>query len=415
MKLLARYNRINLVASVLIFLLASVAFYFLLRYVLIRQVDDDLIIEQHEIELYVAKYNRLPETLPVNDQQISFAPAHDIKARRSFTSASSKDHHHKEEPVRQLKFNIQASNQWYQAIVSKSLEGTNEMTRSIIIITLATIFAMLIVSLLINRLVLGKLWRPFYKSLDVMKTYRLGQSKPGFETTSIEEFTLLNSTLEQAISNAETEYLRLKEFTENASHELQTPLAVIRSKLDVLIQDEHLSATQSMAAQSAYDAVNKLARLNQSLLLLSKIENRQFAGKVKLNLKELIAQKIIAFKEIWEERNFNISDSLQEKEIAMNSILAEVMLNNLFSNATRHTPKDGLISITLTGKAVSIANTAIAGPLDETRLFQRFYKGGQATDNQGLGLSIIRQICIDSGFTINYHFSGNEHHFIIHF
>jgi len=412
MKLFTKYNRINLLSSVAIFLLASFAFYFLLRYVLIKQVDDDLEIEQHEIELYVAKYQQLPEALPVRDQQIDFTPAKDNDGKRKFSTVSC---HQLKGASRQLVFFIAVKNEWYKVSVSKSLRSTNNITRSIILISLSTILIMLIASFVINRLLLRKLWKPFYQSLASMKAFRLGYVKPVFDTTNIDEFNTLNKTLEQAVSNAENEYQRLKEFTENASHELQTPLAVIRSKLDVLIQDEQLSASQSLTVQSAYDAVNKLARLNQSLLLLSKIENRQFSDKTLFNFKEIVEQKIIAFKEIWEEKKFNLEISLKDCNVSMNSTLAELMLNNLFSNAVRHTSKGGTIRITLSATELIISNSAVSGALDNNKLFDRFYKGGQASDNQGLGLSIVQQICVVSGCVVHYKFVNYEHQFTVSF
>jgi signal transduction histidine kinase len=124
---------------------------------------------------------------------------------------------------------------------------------------------------------LRHLWKPFYK-ISGIKKFRLGRKNiPEFPQSKIDEFNLLNHELDQFIQGAEKEYTLLKEFTENASHELQTPLAIVRTKLDTLIQDEHLSESQSIAAQTAYEAIQKLAKLNQSLLLLSKIENRQFS------------------------------------------------------------------------------------------------------------------------------------------
>ena len=185
---------------------------------------------------------------------------------------------HEHDDFRQISFTLPVGDQWLLFRVSKSLEGMRNMNRSIISITLITIILILLVSLLINRWLIRHLWQPFYYTLSGIKKYRLGERKnPEFPKSGIDEFNLLNNTLDQFIGAAEKEYTLLREFTENASHELQTPLAVVRSKLDTLIQDEHLSEAQSQAAQSAYEAIQKMARLNQSLLLLSKIENRQFS------------------------------------------------------------------------------------------------------------------------------------------
>jgi signal transduction histidine kinase len=417
MKLLTKYSRINLFSSVVIFLFASIAFYILLHLVLIDQVDEDLKIEEHEIETYVEKFERLPEAMPVKNQKIYYYPVSEHTEKRTFKHIIVKDAHENEkERFRQLKFFIAVKEQWYQVFVEKSLKETEDISRSIIIISLATITAMLAAAFIINRLLLRKLWRPFYTSLSLMKEFRLGQTQRiSFKETNIDEFNDLNKTLEQSIKSAEREYQQLKEFTENASHELQTPLAVIRSKMDVLMQDEKLSENQSYLVQSAYEAVQKLARLNQSMLLLNKIENRQFSETSIIDIEQLTEQKLIYFKELLGVKNITVSAKLEKVMKRMNLSLAEILLNNLFSNAIRYTPEGGKINITLSGSSMIFSNTAENDSLDKTKLFNRFYKGQQSLDNHGLGLSIVKQICLVSGFSIEYKFTSGQHSFEILF
>ena len=415
MKLFTRYFRINLLATLFIFLLASIAFYFLLWYVMIAQVDEDLKIEQREIETYVRRYQRPPEPITVKDQRTSFERTDIREMQRSFrTIPSSEAHEH--EDFREISFTLPAGDQWLLFRVSKSLEGMRNMNRSIISISLLTIVLILLVSLLINRWLIRRLWQPFYDTLTGIKKYRLGEKKnPEFARSRIDEFNLLNNTLDQFIGNAEKEYNLLREFTENASHELQTPLAVVRSKLDTLIQDEHLSEAQSQAAQAAYEAIQKMARLNQSLLLLSKIENKQFSETRPVDLKKAIEDKMADWQELWQARSLVVHAELKPRSVIMNPQLTDILLNNLFSNATRHTPEGGSVWIQLKDKSFIMSNTASGGSLDSGKLFQRFSKGGQATDQYGLGLSIIRQITDVTGIEVGYHFTNGLHIFTISF
>jgi signal transduction histidine kinase len=415
MKLFTRYFRINLLATVLIFLLASIAFYFLIWFVMIGQVDDDLKIEQREIESYVSKYQRAPEPIIVKDQRISYEPTELREKTRHFSTIKSPDETEPED-FRQISFALPVGNQWLLFKVSKSLEGTQHMNRSIIIISLLTIVLILLVSLLINRWLLHRLWKPFYNTLSGIKKYRLGEKKiPVFGESPVDEFNLLNATLDQFITGAEKEYTMLKEFTENASHELQTPLAIVRSKLDVMIQDEKLSETQSNAAQTAYEAIQKMAKLNQSLLLLSKIENRQFSETNSFDFKDLVKEKMIALQEIWQGRSLQITSSLESAPVVMNKELADILLNNLLNNAMRHTGAGTAIHLQLDINKFEISNTASNGPLDPEKLFKRFSKGGQSTDQHGLGLSIVQQIVEVSGKQISYHFSTGQHVFTLSF
>jgi signal transduction histidine kinase len=415
MNLFTRYFRINLLATLIIFILASLAFYFLLWYVSIAQMDEDLKIEQREIETYVQKYNRPPEPITVKDQNISFSSSGIRNSSRKFSTIKSPNPGEREN-FRQISFTLPVNNQWLEFKVSKSLEGTEHLNRSIIIISLLTIIAILFVSLLINRWLLRRLWKPFYNTLSGVEKFRLGEKAiPRFENTSITEFNFLNTTISQFIREADREYFLLKEFTENASHELQTPLAIVRSTLEVMMQDEKLSETQSHSLQAAFSAIRKMSRLNQSLLLLSKIENKQYADTHSFDMKIMVQEKINDWQELWQGRNLHISSSLETSIISMNDQLAEMMISNLFSNAARHTPESGDIQIRLTPDRLEITNSSNYGPLDEEKLFKRFSRVGQTTDNYGLGLSIIKQIADVSGMQATYHYEGGMHIFIIIF
>ena len=413
MNLFTRYFRINLLATVIIFIMASLAFYFLLWYVSIAQMDEDLKIEQREVETYVQKYNHPPEPISVKDQNISYSISDVRNKFRKFSTIPSPNPPEKEN-FRQISFTVPVNNQWLLFKVSKSLEGTEHLNRSIIIISLLTITAILLVSLLINRWQLRRLWKPFYKTLSGVEKFRLGEKTiPRFENSTITEFNFLNSTINQFIRDADKEYFLLKEFTENASHELQTPLAIVRSTLDVMMQDEKLSESQSNSLQAAHSAIQKMSRLNQSLLLLNKIENRQFSNIHSFDFKTLVQEKMSDWQELWQGRNLNISSSLDSAMVSMNEQLAEMMISNLFSNAARHTPDTGNIEIRLTNEVFEISNSAVDGPLDKEKLFKRFSKIGQTTDHHGLGLSIVKQIADVSGMSIAYRFSKGDHIFSV--
>lgn len=417
MKLFTKYNRINLLATVAIFLLACIAFFFLLRYIFIEQVDEDLEIEQKEIIAYVQKNNHLPEVIQLHDQQTSYTQVDHQPEQQQliYKTISQHDKHNRESRLfRQLNFTIDVNGQSSLVTVRKSLEGTDDLVQSIIIITICTILLILIATFFINRFVLRKLWQPFYNTLHTIKDFKLDDKQSlHFDKSNIDEFDLMNNTLEQAVNKAAQDYIVLKEFTENASHELQTPLAVIRCKLDLLIQDEQLSEQQSNAAAEAYEAINKLSKLNQSLLLLAKIENKQFDDPKQVNLKEKIETKLKHFSELWQSRNIKVQSLLEDSFITMNPALADILLNNLLSNAAKHNVADGTIEIDLKQGSLMISNTGPAQSLNTSQLFTRFYKQGAANENHGLGLSIIKQICAVSGCSIRYIFDDAMKHTFI--
>jgi signal transduction histidine kinase len=280
------------------------------------------------------------------------------------------------------------------------------------VIVLTTVLLMLLASSLINRFVLKNLWRPFYEALQTLRSFKLQQHPPlKLPATAIDEFAFMNTALETTANQAQRDYFLLKEFTENASHEMQTPLAVIRSKLDLLIQNEHLSSYESKALQSSYEAIQKLSRLNQTLLLLAKIDNRQYATITRINLAEKFRTQLDEFSELWEAQHITVATLLDEVVIEMNPDLADILLSNLLSNATRHNHRGGSIRIELHPGRLTISNTSIEVSLDRTRLFTRFYKPYGSNDNTGLGLSIIKQISEASGFQVSYDFCDGLHVF----
>ncbi|GAA4740121.1 sensor histidine kinase [Flavisolibacter ginsenosidimutans] len=416
MKLFTRYNRINLVANIAVFLVASVAFYFSIRYVLVHQIDEDLQIEEDEITAFVHEHNRLPESFSVSDQVIYFIPVSQPVQRRFSTVTMTDKEDRKKEDYRRLVFGISTTGQNHQAVVSKSLEGTRGLLRSILRVSIVTILVILLVAAVLNRVLLKRLWQPFYASLKAVQNFRPSKNHSLlFPSTNIDEFNAMNETLEAITKRSRLEYLSLKTFSENASHEIQTPIAIVRSKLDLLIQDEALTESQSKTLQSAYNAVEKLSRLNGSLLLLAKIENRQFEDVQRINLKEKLQEKLEDFQELWQDKNIAVQTDLQTAVVNMNTELADILLNNLLSNAVNHNYSGGRIWIALSNDYLRIGNTSTEAKLDEEKLFQRFYKPSAGSTNNGLGLSLIQQIAEASGFRVQYRFQNEQHEFEIRF
>jgi signal transduction histidine kinase len=414
MKLFTKYSRINMVASIVIFLVASVAFYFTLRYVLINQIDEDLEVEEDEITTYVKKYNQLPESFSFSDQTIHFSPVQQLPKRSVSTVTMTNIEDKVPEKFRQLSFGIEAGGVNYKADVSKPLEGAVHLLRSILLITLISIMVILLVSLVINRVLLKKLWRPFYDSINAMRVFRISNNKmASLPETHIEEFDLLNNTLKSFTENSRKEYLALKTFSENASHELQTPIAIIRSKLDLLIQEEKLSEAQSKTLQAAYNATEKLSRLNRSLLLLVKIGNNQFEEAELINLDQKLEEKLQEFQELWQSHSLQVNTLISKSCIRMNKELLDVLLNNLLSNAISHNYDGGDIFISVSTNQLIISNTSKEGALDQQQLFKRFYKPSQSSSHNGLGLSIVKQIADVSDLALNYSFDNNKHSFTV--
>ena len=418
MKLFAKYNRINLLSVVIIFLIASIAFSFLIRYVVINGIDEDLRIEKNEVLSYVRTYGTLPAVVEVHDQNTSYREVEKPPVEKQYIYTKKERNETDEELVRVIQFGVTLKNKNYLVTVSKSLEGSDNLITSIILITIGTIVLILAVTFFTNRIVLRRLWQPFYNTLHTTQLFKLSdKSAIRFSHSEIDEFNLLNNTLSQTINKAQQDYISLKEFTENASHEMQTPLAVLRSKLDMMIQSEDLTEKQSSAVSAAYEAINGLKKLNQSLLLLAKIENRQFSEMIQLDLQVIVLNKQRQFCEQWQSENRQVNVTTSAATIYGNPQLTDILLNNLLSNATKHSAKGTTITIALQPSELIIGNIGEAKALDEQQIFNRFYKGDVvAAGSHGLGLSIVKQICDVSGYVCRYRFiMPDVHSFVISF
>jgi signal transduction histidine kinase len=420
MKLFTKYTRINLLIMVVVFLLSAESTYLLTNYALIREMDADLSGVRGRIQDYLHQYHSLPGGHPLDEVQVSYEPTDREMASSEFVLITRYSQREKKmHNFRQLVFTLPVENpappaerRIYKVTIAKPLEGLHHLFRAILVVSLATILTTILAFLLTNRILLRRLWQPFYEALHAMQNLKLGNTSDlHFPATNTEEFAFMNESLGMAARKAEEDYLLLKEFTENASHELQTPLSIIRSKLEMLIQDEDLSHRQSEIVSSAFAAIKKLSRLNQSLLLLTKIGNQQFNQLEEIALHEKIEDKLGQFRELWQTSGIEVSSRLSPATIRASPDLIDILLNNLFSNASNHNIPNGDVAIGLEPHKLTVSNTGVAIPLDPRRMFSRFYKGEQHTGHNGLGLSIIKQICEVTTLRPAYQFSGNRHSF----
>jgi signal transduction histidine kinase len=412
MKLFAKYNRTNIISTIVIFIIGSIAFFFVLRYVLIEQLDEDLESEQQEIITYAKKFGHFAPVIPTEDQLTTIDSTNIVLHKDNFGSLKKWNPiKEKDEWFREIKFIAVLNNKNYEIIVSDSEEETYDLLKLIILITIAMIALILIVGFFINRIILNRLWKPFYQTIEKISTYRLTSQEPlHLQLTTIDEFNVLNNNITNMIDRTQHEYRNLKEFTSNAAHEMQTPLAIIRAKLDMLVQDEKLLSTNTNPVQSIELAVNKLSRLFNSLLLLTKIENRQFDLKEQVSLNKIIEDKLAESAYLIDAKGIIVSKKIEQVHIVFHQLLAEILIGNLLNNAIRYNYELGRIFITLTNKGFTIANTSALPPLNGTQVFKRFYRHSNTQqEGNGLGLSIVKQICDTAGYHISYTFYSDQH------
>jgi signal transduction histidine kinase len=414
MKLFSRYNRINIAASIIVFVVGSVVFYFVLRAVLLKQLDDTLHTEQTEIISYVQLYHQLPEQVTAYNQQVTYELISNQLPETGYYSKKKKLDG-KVEWIRILVFGITAGNKNYRVTVTKSQVETEDLLQMVIGIGAGMIALILLAGYVINRIVIKRLWKPFYKTVTEVEQYQLAKQQAlQLPVSGISEFDLLNQRLTSMTERAQQDYQVVKEFSANAAHEMQTPLAVIRSHTEALMQDENVLQQHDRSIQTIDQSVNRLTRLNQDLLLLARIENGQFPLQVKVDLDKIIKQKIEELTELLASKKLRCQEYLEPVQISCNQHLAEVIVNNLLGNAIRYNKEAGIIKIELTPRQLIISNTSLLPALEKDKVSQRFYRHpATKADGNGLGLSIVKQVCAVTGYTLQYDYQQGLHIFSI--
>ena len=418
MRLLARYNRINLVAAIVVLLLSSVCYYFIIRFVLLHQLDQDLKVEEQEVLDFIRTNNKLPNATSYKGQQVSFAITAGEPVKRRFRShgAYSPDER-KKIGVRELQFPVNVNGLAYTVSISKSQAETEDLIQLILFITLGLTALLLLILFIINRFLVNKLWRPFNTTLRELKQFNLSAANtPELEETDIDEFKELNDAVTAMTGRVNQDYGALKSFTENASHEIQTPLAIITSKMELLVQGEHLQEEQVRMIETVQDAANRLSKLNQSLILLAKIENRQFPEMEEVDILQILNKHLRNYEELIAAKQIDVTmETTGVSTVRMNETLAEILISNLITNAIKHNLENGRININMNGRQLVVSNTGHPLKTDPALLFERFQKDKISSESLGLGLSIVQKITAQYGFTVLYSFADGLHRLQVSF
>jgi signal transduction histidine kinase len=412
MKLQTKINYRFLVLLLMVFLFAGGILYFVLGLVVNDNLDENLKEKGDKVIKSIGDTSLLSGVAESPDQTIRIKAVNRSHIRRSFSDTVVYDTHEKEAVnFRRMTFDTVSQGQRYEISVLLSKLETKDLVGLIFYFMLG-LFALIVLLLyFLNNWLSSAVWRPFYKTLEQLNTFRIGQKN---DITLIEsnvyEFGQLNSSLMEMVQKAQSDFRNLKEFTENASHEIQTPIAVIKSKLESLLQDKTLSDQRYEQIQSAYGSVNRLSKLNEALLLLSKIENQQFPNETDTDLCELVRQRLELIEELIEFKRIEVVLTIPlPLVVKINPFLAEILINNLLGNAVKHNVEDGRIVISSSSGQLIISNTGKPLTIAPEKLFQRFAKHNAGNESTGLGLAIASQICIKSRLSLTYNYHHGYH------
>jgi len=274
-----------------------------------------------------------------------------------------------------------------------------------VIESMVKIYILLLIVVLVGSWLLSKrLLKPFEDTLLAIKTFDIKENEAfKLPETGTSEFKKLNNFIDQMSQKVMADYQSLKEFTENASHEIQTPISIAKGKLE-LLQEGDLNEEQQRLVKEASRSLSNLSKLGNTLTLLAKIDNQEFQQREKVDVGETLERLLDEYEELIHLKGINYSKKLDaDVDWNIHPVLLEILITNLLNNAIKHNlVEDGFLKVNLEDGRLIIENSG--KPLDHKPelLFARFKKGNQSSASLGLGLAIIQKICNVSGLKIKY-------------
>tara|TARA_B100002049_G_scaffold215633_1_gene181090 strand:- start:7683 stop:8957 length:1275 start_codon:yes stop_codon:yes gene_type:complete len=424
MKLLSYTSRTQLLIFLLLFGVFSALFYLVLRWNIMQNVDEVLYNRKMNLLAYIEKY---PETNIEQDNPLDdfiFHPVSKTSYQKNVPNPEKYTDTLIYEPTdveldeyRKLISYVELNGGYYKLEVVKPHLEANEVINTIAITLSGLFFGLAICVYFSNKMLSKRIWLPFHEMLDKLEHYSVDKERlPKFPNSKIREFQLLNTALTALTLKNKEVFDNQKQFIGDASHEMQTPLSIIQSKLEALVGQTQLSEKQSDILEGILGSTQRLKKLNKTLLLLAKIENNQFLTTEEVNVDEIIGTSLEFYEE--QKETFNIKTEIDIRNgviIQGNRLLIEVLIQNLLKNAFMHNVKDGKVSIKLDGKQLEVANTGSQKGINKEKLFQRFYKSSNNPDSWGLGLAIAHKIADKGDWELTYSHNNTQHTFTVHF
>ncbi|MBZ4188527.1 sensor histidine kinase [Niabella beijingensis] len=292
----------------------------------------------------------------------------------------------------------------------------NEFFSSMFITLLWKMLLVSVAFFISARILSRTLFKPFKSTMEAIRHFNIRQKqKLQLGRSSTKEFNELNCFIETMTNKAMEEYATAREFSENASHELQTPLAVLRTKTELLTQTS-LNSQQAGLIEHMQTEVNKLSNITKSLVLLARLENHEFNTREKIRFCR-IAKNVIETYSYWADlKNITVTRNTDSRVfIQIHPTLADILVANLMRNAIRYNEENGSVHVELTTDYFRISNTGDPVTIPHKDLFRRFKKGSQKNEGVGLGLAIVKQICEVCNFRISYAYVEHRHIFCVYF
>jgi signal transduction histidine kinase len=386
----------------------------MIQYLVNKEVEEILLHEKERIEYHLVRDGVVPDS----NYLFKIAPAgENYEITDAFKdTVLFEAYADKRIPYRTFSFSSTIDSQPVRISLKHALLEINELIWLLFLSTSLIILFLVTGLFFINRKIYSWAWNPFFKNLSRLKKYGIAQKEPiDLGVSKITEFEELNQVVAALMDQVRKDFQNLKEFNENISHEIQTPLAVIRNKIVLLLESKNMDEKERERVQAVYQEINKLSKIGKSLTLISRIENQEFKRQDSVNVGGSIENILNNMEEIIKFKQIDVSTDLQPATVECDHILADILFTNLIKNAVQHNTEGGSINIRLTPQKLEITNSGENIELPPERLFSRFQKGNPAKDSLGLGLAINQKICEIYGFRLDYSRNDDMHTFSLNF
>jgi len=418
MRLLTKTTLYFLAALVPLLIAAGIFLYVQFSKELNGRMDQELVTEEIQWIRYLQSQADQGITFILSTPEISINPVNaEVTKYPLFETITGFDaNENRQLPFRQLTHVTEIRGIPYLISIRRSQEQRTVLVANITRSMLFVFLSLLIVTIIINWLISRSVWKPFKQSLNSISNTDLQKLEAiHFEATGIKEFNELNASLNEMVRKIYRDYINMKEFTENAAHEMQTPVAIVQGKLELLLQDENLKDEQVDSLMQASEALTRLSKLNQSLLLLTKIENKQYESTERINLGDITKKYLRLFDEHIKNLDLKVETKFTEEwPVNIHPFLADSLISNLIGNAIKYNYRGGEIAIEIRMNYFSVSNTSSVPPIDPELIFKRFNKTKvENSTSTGLGLAIVKKICDSNNLSIHYNATDPVHNFII--
>lgn len=415
MRLLTKTSLLIITVSIIIFFIWNIVFFQIARHMIMKQVDSELNTLMHNVMKSLKTEQVVTNSLHILGIVDIQHADYNYRQMPVYSDTLIYNKFQKKYiPHRLLTFTYHNATQNYLIRIQKSLLETDLVIEKITLVSVALILLFIFSIYFINRYIFENVWAAFFSTINKMDNYDI-KSKEALhlKETEIVEFEKLNHVLESLVNRIRKDYDNLKELTANTSHELQTPLAIIKSKAELLIQSEQITEKEMMLISAIMETSDRVSKLNQSLLLIAKIENDQFVASEKVEAKNTVEKHLEGFQILIDTGNFVVEKELEDCCIQIHPLLLDVLLTNLLKNAIVHNIEKGIIKIVLKNSKMCIQNTGNPLTIDPNLIFKRFVKNTENQSSSGLGLELVRKICEYYNLPLEYSYNGRFHSFEI--